>query len=221
VVGYDHAISPSVTFLLEQVRSGRIGEVLTIDVEFREHWEGIFKAHPWLSGPHDSYLGFSERGGGASGEHSHALHLWLNIAKACGWGDIAKVADFRDYVSLPSGACYDQVASFTIATESGRIGRVVQDVVTKPSTKSARVQGTDGFIEWVCNVSGVGDVVYIYQNAGELMETRQFLKKRPDDFFEEMKHLDKILSGEIKVEDSPISLEFGALVMKILRRNFS
>ena len=41
------------------------GKPLFIDVEFREHWEGIFKAHEWLDGPQDSYLGFSQRGGGA------------------------------------------------------------------------------------------------------------------------------------------------------------
>ena len=53
------------------------GEIKTIDVNFREHWGGIFAAHPWLSGPKDSYLGFWERGGGAIGEHSHAkFNLW-------------------------------------------------------------------------------------------------------------------------------------------------
>ncbi len=31
-------------------------------------------AHPWLAGPQDSYLGFWRRGGGASGEHSHAIY---------------------------------------------------------------------------------------------------------------------------------------------------
>ena len=40
---------------------------------------GYFKAHPWLSGPNDSYLGFKNRGGGALMEHSHGLHLLMLI----------------------------------------------------------------------------------------------------------------------------------------------
>ena len=40
-------------------------------------WDGIFAAHPWLEGPHASYLGYSSRGGGSSSEHSHAIAIYL------------------------------------------------------------------------------------------------------------------------------------------------
>ena len=73
-VGYDHVVGKGAqeTFHTTQ----QLKNIETIDVEFREHWGGIFAAHPWLSGPQDSYLGFWNRGGGASGEHSHAINLW-------------------------------------------------------------------------------------------------------------------------------------------------
>ena len=78
-VGYDHAVSKSIYKVRELLKNDAIGEILTLDVEFREHWGGIFAAHPWLAGPQDTYLGFWRRGGGATGEHSHALHLYLTI----------------------------------------------------------------------------------------------------------------------------------------------
>ena len=40
----------------------------------------VFAAHPWLSGPWETYLGYTERGG-ALAEHSHALNLWQYLAE--------------------------------------------------------------------------------------------------------------------------------------------
>ena len=72
-VGYDHVVGKAAQ---ETLHAGRqLSTIETIDVEFREHWGGIFAAHPWLQGPQDSYLGSWKRGGGASGEHSHAINL--------------------------------------------------------------------------------------------------------------------------------------------------
>ena len=75
-VGYDHAISKSSAIVYEHLQNKDFGEMITLDVEFREFWGGIFNAHPWLDGPSDTYLGFWEKGGGACGEHSHAINLF-------------------------------------------------------------------------------------------------------------------------------------------------
>ena len=54
---------------------------------------------------------------------------------------------------------YDQICSINLRSETGLVGRVIQDVVTKPTRKWARIQYSDGFIEWEC---------------GNLMEKIQF-----------------------------------------------
>ena len=46
-VGYNHVVSEVINKIIELINSGIIGEVITIDVEFRENWKGIFNAHPW------------------------------------------------------------------------------------------------------------------------------------------------------------------------------
>lgn len=61
-VGYDHVVGHAAKQMCELLNRGEIGHAQTLDVEFREHWGGIFAAHPWLSGPCDSYLGFWRRG---------------------------------------------------------------------------------------------------------------------------------------------------------------
>ena len=81
-VGYNHTLGRNTVVAEEILRSGLTGPVATISARTREHWGGIFKAHPWLSGPADSYLGFWQRGGGATGEHSHA-HQHLAAFRPC------------------------------------------------------------------------------------------------------------------------------------------
>ncbi|TSC56053.1 MAG: hypothetical protein Greene041679_546 [Parcubacteria group bacterium Greene0416_79] len=214
VLGYDHALGKPIARVARLLKKKVIGEVLTLDVEFREHWQGIFKAHPWLSGPEDTYLGFWKKGGGASGEHSHALHLFQYLAKEAGLGSWTKLASALK-VEKKGKAEYDSIAAFTIELSSGKLGRVVQDVVMLPTRKWLRVQGTSGFVEWLANGHPTGDIVRFSKNGGPVRE-EVFAKKRPDDFYEEMLHIQDILDKKIKASDSPISFESGLAVMEVL-----
>lgn len=232
-VGYDHAVSESAEFVRSfsrgylfevELQTGSptsnspIGEILTIDVEFREHWRGIFGAHPWLAGPWETYLGYWQRGGGAGGEHSHALHLWFYFARALGWSGAREVKAMFDMKS-EQGAEYDRIAAFLLKSENGGMGRVVQDVVTYPVKKWARLQGEKGYIEWHCNGIPAGDLVR-YQIEGQDAVEKVFPKKRPDDFYRETLHYQKLLSGEIRPEDSPLSYGRGREVMAVLHGSY-
>src|SRR5262245_18293277 len=178
-VGYDHVVGMAAWRVCELIDRDEIGEAQTLDVEFREHWAGIFAAHPWLEGPSDSYLGFWRRGGGAACEHSHALNLWQHFAHRLGMGRVKDVTATLDYVR-EGRAEYDRLCSANLATERGFIDRVVQDVVTRPARKWARLQGSDGFIEWHCGYkAGKDAVIFCSGNQGSVVET--FAKTRADD----------------------------------------
>lgn len=206
-VGYDHAISKSAVYMAKILEDEKVGVAQTIDVEFREYWGGIFAAHPWLEGPHDTYLGFWEKGGGACGEHSHAINLFQMFANAAKVGRVVEVNSNMQYVK-DNKVDYDSLCLIQIRTESGMIGRVVQDVITQPTKKWARVQSNNGFIEWYCgNKPGV-DMV-IYGNNNKSIETEEVSKTRPDDFYEEMKHIYTAIRNKNVYKDSPISLERG------------
>ncbi|MDP2593361.1 MAG: Gfo/Idh/MocA family oxidoreductase [bacterium] len=218
VLGYDHAVAKSIDRVAGLLKEKTIGDVSTLDVEFREHWQGIFKAHPWLKGPQDTYLGYWKKGGGASGEHSHALHLWQYLAKISGLGKWRKVSSTFKVEKLGK-AEYDSLAAFQFETEKGKVGRVIQDVVTYPTRKWARLQGEKGFIEWICGGSPEGDIVKFSGNDGKINE-EIFAKKRPDDFYAEMLHIDKILKKQVRAESSPLSLESGVEVMKVIEASW-
>ncbi len=209
-VGYDHAVSPAVTFMRELLP--QIGRFVSIDCEFRDEWGPIFAAHPWLSGPKDSYLGFRERGGGASGEHSHALHLCYTLMRDVGWGEDIRVSTS---VVMSDDGDYDLHSTFLMCSEKGVVARTTQDVVTKPTNKRARVDGTNGHVEWRGAFGAMsGDEVH--WRIGEKTQVKTFPKKRPDDFFAEVTHISDVLSGKVAYNDSPIRVESGAVVMALL-----
>lgn len=211
-VGYDHVVGKATRKAEELISSGELGEIQTLDVEFREHWGGIFAAHPWLDGPADSYLGFWEKGGGASGEHSHAINLWQHFAHHVGAGRVLEVDARLRYVN-EGPACYDDLCLLNLRTEQGLVGRVVQDVVTKPHRKRARIQGTEGAIEWICNYNPEGDAVRLLR-PGKPDEILPFPKRRPDDFIRELEHIEADL--RTPGGDSGIGLDRGLDTMLVV-----
>ena len=125
-VGYNHTLTKNTRMASELVKNGLIGRPLTISARFREHWGGIFGAHPWLSGPKDSYLGFYDMGGGASGEHSHAINIWQHFAHLLHMGRIVEVSAMLDIVD-DGKVKYDRICQLNVKTEEGFVGSIVQD----------------------------------------------------------------------------------------------
>jgi len=215
-VGYNHCLGKN-TILAEQLlASGHIGQLQTITARTREHWKGIFNAHPWLSGPSDSYLGFSSRGGGACAEHSHAINIWQHFAHVAGAGRVTEVSATLDQITR-DGADYDQAAYMTLRTTEGLTGDVVQDVVTAPHEKSARLQGDQGFVEWHVNHTAASDMVASGNGSGP-PDQIVLEKTRPDDFIAEIDHLTDIIEG--RISSSPISLERGLETMMVISAAF-
>jgi predicted dehydrogenase len=191
--GYDHVVGQAAEQVSAILAEGALGAISTIDVEFREYWGGIFKAHPWLDGPQDSYLGYSNRGGGASGEHSHAANLWQHFAHACGGGRIVEVAATLDFVR-DGIVDYDRLCLANVVTQTGLTGRFVQDVVTQPPRKWARIQGDRGFAEWHCGLKPGCDAVF-HQFGDAEPSTTHIEKTRPQDFIRELQHIERALSS--------------------------
>ncbi len=218
LVGYNHCLGANTVAAEAILASGRLGTVATISARIREHWAGIFKAHPWLPGPAASYLGYSARGGGASGEHSHGINIWQHFAHTVGAGRVTEVTAMLDMVR-DGKAEYDRAAFILLRTSEGLAGDVIQDVVTLPVEKTARIQGSDGFVEWRVNYKPDHDAVLSGLSGGPVDE-RLIRKTRADDFKAEIDHIGDLLTGKVAV--SPISLERGldtALVIAAVFRS--
>jgi predicted dehydrogenase len=211
-VGYDHVVGAAAERFCALIAEGKVGDAQTLDVEFREHWGGIFAAHPWLRGPSDSYLGFWRRGGGAAGEHSHAFNLWQHFAHKLGQGRVRRVTANIDYVDA-NGAAYDRLCLASLETEMGLMGRVVQDVVTRPVRKWARLQGSNGFVEWICGYEPGQDAVRFSSADGDVV-VETFRKTRRDDFVLELRHI--VAAMDDDHTQSPLAIERGLDTMMVI-----
>src|SRR3990167_167134 len=214
VVGYDHIVAENTLKAEEILSSGVFKNVLSMDCEFRSHWKNIFDAHPWLSGPKDTYLGFWKRGGGAGGEHSHGLNLWQHFAHVLGAGRIKEVTALIDYVE-DGGASYDRSCFLQVVTEKGLGGRVAQDVITNPKKKFLEMQFSNGSLKWDNDVTKTTDQITINE-YGKEKQVLDISKTRQDEFYHEVMHIQKLLDGSLAIKDSPISLERAVDTMLVL-----
>jgi len=215
-VGYNHCLGANTAKADDLILKGRLGQLQTISTRTREHWQGIFDAHPWLDGPHASYLGAAGRGGGATCEHSHAINIWQHFAHVAGHGRVVEVSATLDWVR-DERVAYDRLALVTFKTESGLVGDVIQDVITRPTEKSARLQGERGYISWEVNAQPGEDLV-VTGGTGQPDEAFPIKKTRADDFIAVIDHLSEVLDG--KVAQSPIALSRGIETLMVIAAIF-
>ena len=72
--GYNHSLSNSFSYFIKTLKNKKFGKIDFIDIQWREGWEGIL-GHFWINNEYGSYLGNYIKGGGATQEHSHPIHL--------------------------------------------------------------------------------------------------------------------------------------------------
>lgn len=213
LVAYNHRLTEHTRLAAAWLEELGVGEVTTLRALFREHWGGIFNAHPWLSGPADTYLGFTARGGGAIGEHSHGINIWQYFAELTGQGRIVQVSAELDEVER-DGAAYDRIAQLSVRTESGLLGTIVQDVVTRPAQKRLRLEGQEGHLEWQVNADSGHDLVRLLRDDGQGRE-QLVAKTRPDDFRGEIDHIADLLAEPTTT--SPLDLSSGLATMCVIK----
>ena len=215
LVGYNHRLTRNTLLATQMINDLEIGEILSITSQTRESWDGIMQAHPWLNGPHDSYLSSYLRGGGALYEHSHALNLLQYFMSVSRVGEATSVTATMELVKQ-NGLNYDRLSVVTLLNMDNKIFHAVQDFVTFPPLKEVRITGTLGHIIWKTSTSL--DEVLLYSASGILQTHHKLDKSRSDDFLPEILHLKSLLDGEIT--DSPLNYTHALLTMKIISAAF-
>ena len=214
-VGYNHSISPAFLDLLSDLESSE--EPTKISCSWTEHWGGIFKAHPWLSGPGDSYLGFKNRGGGALMEHSHGLHLLMILF------DIYKleIENINSTVLMDKNLNYDKKTYLSFEFKGSEIPSFyTTDVITYEVDKSLNIETkNDSYKVIFGSDNGTSDTYIRKNNFIEI--TKKYKKSRADDFIQEVKIIDNFLKYKVNEKIiKNISCEKGLKVASICANIF-
>ena len=176
LVGYNLLMSGAVSKARDIVKSEEFGPLRHINVAINESWQGILNAHPWLASANDSYLGFTNRGGGALYEHSHGVSLAVHFLKLAQPNRRISVSG----AEMTFNGLYDEIS--TLLLSNGTISSVVvQDVLSSPPKKQIRLQCSSGLIVTTLNHKGTNDLVEVFDHQG-LAKRIDFKKTRKDDF---------------------------------------
>ena len=213
VVGYNHNLTANTQYSKKIILEEKIiGTPISINVHWQEHWDGIFKAHPWLNGPMDSYLGYSDRGGGATGEHSHGIALFLYFSDILGFDKPKKISSTMK-INQKGNINYDEISNISFISDEGYLGYVIQDVVSSPFQKKMRIQGDNGFLEWHANYNDENDAVIFGKNKTK-KEVILFKKTRQKDFVNEIIHIEDLINKNVK--NNIISFDRAIYVMRVI-----
>ncbi len=190
-VGYNHSVTPPFITFLKAI--SKKNNVTRIYCNWLEHWGGIFKAHPWLKGPEDSYLGFYKRGGGSLMEHSHGLHILLLVINNLG----LKINNTSSSVKKDQNGNYDEYVNIVFNLE-GSFGDLIAtyttDVLTKDTSKKIVVETEDEIFS--VEFGGYNGSSDIFRHVCKNNELKTIYKKnRPDDFKYEISLLGDMLEG--------------------------
>ena len=210
LVGYNQRHKPNTRKFLEVASDPALGNLTGLSSHMLESWDGILSAHFWMNSEKDSYLAFTDQGGGALLEHSHALNLFLYFAAELGQGAVTSVDASMEWVEHDRGK-YDRDIALKLKLESGVVGEVRQDLHTWPAQKQSVATFEEGSVVWVMGDSQ--DTVSTFTPDGREQESWDFPKTRPDDFLGEISHLEALLADPSR--SSSIDLQAGISVMKI------
>jgi predicted dehydrogenase len=199
--GYNHRLSVITQTLLNSL-SGRKANVKSLDVRWRESWDGILRAHPWISHPGETYLGSTSRGGGALFEHSHGLDLWWILAKELKLGIPRSLKAITKRISDDSlGLDYDSETKVVITTNKDFKGTVVQDVVSIPALKNIEVQTDEYQFSSFFGKDGEDCLDVTPMGAGIGGFKMRVNKPRPSDFDPEIEFIENLFHGTVAKPD--------------------
>jgi hypothetical protein len=215
--GYNHSVNPSLNYFLKQIEKNK-KNINYISVNWKEGWNGILNAHPWLKNEFSSYLGNLKIGGGATQEHSHGIHALICILNRLKIKNF-KIKDKNIYFKSKKNIKYDYYSSF-LSYIKGVFIKYETDLITSPAEKKIIIKSDKITFFWTCNYQKNTDAVEIFNE--KLKKKKLFKKTRSSEFENEIKHIMKI-KNKTSYNKSDLnlanSLKVFNLIQSLLKKN--
>ena len=138
LVGFQFRYHPTLNKARELIRSGTLGQVLTVHA----HWgEYLPNWHPWED-YRQSYAARADLGGGVIGTLTHPLDYLRYLL-----GEIDALWSFNGHFS-PLEMDVEDAAEIGLKFTSGAIGGVHVNYVQRPPVHRLEIVGTNGTLRW-------------------------------------------------------------------------
>ena len=211
--GFNHSISRSFLFLTDLISRKKIGKIKKVEINWKEDFKLILRAHPWLKNINQSYLSNLKIGGGGSHEYSHAIHLAIILRKML----LRNKISIRKNIVYKKNAkiFYDSKTQITLYDNLREINLNI-DTISNPCKKNIILFGDKGKILWERKIEKNYEKVEIRNSKNT--KSKLFKLTRRDDFINQIKCL---LFKKIRYNDiSNINSNSAMQVMDLLRKIF-
>ena len=147
--GYNHSVSKSFIYFLENLKNilKKNKSKVKIDIEWKESFDLILKAHPWIKSLNQSYLSNYNIGGGVSHEYSHAIHLFIILKEFLfkkNTPNFKKKITFKKVGSFK----YDNFVNLTYFDNSKKLNLIINSK-NNPAIKKINVDiNGKKFLDW-------------------------------------------------------------------------
>ncbi len=181
--GFNHSVSKSILKLFSLIKKNKIGNINSVVINWKEDFNYILKAHPWIKNLKDSYLSTLKKGGGGIQEYSHAIHLAV----------LFKNIMFKDKFSIEKNILinkrknefYDFKSDIIFKNKGKKISTYI-DTISKKVKKNIQINGSKGSIFWLRELEKKKETIFIYNSKNKKIN---FKINRRDDFINEHKNL--------------------------------
>ena len=192
--GYNHSINKSFQYFYKKA-SLIIKKINFIDVEWKENFNGILGAHPWLKNQYESYLGSIHEGGGSLQEHSHGIHL-LNVILKLKNIKLNKLK-FNKNIIFKSNKrkIYDCFCNI-VSMDKNLFIKYETDLLTWPAQKKVKISGDNYNLTWQCNYKK--NIDRVVEEAKGKEKNFYFSKSRSQEFENELQHILNLSTVEYK-----------------------
>lgn len=216
--GYNHSISKSFLHFvksLENVLKKNKSNV-KIDIEWKESFDLILKAHPWIDSLNQSYLSNLKIGGGVSHEYSHAIHLFIILKELLFKNN---TINFKKKIQFKKAGKfkYDNFVHLSYFDNSKELNLTINSK-NNPAIKKISVDvGGRKFLNWHRLLEKQRE---IYSVNFPIKKNKIFLITRRKDFINELELLlKKNKKSIIKYLNLDYAIKVNLLLKKMFKKN--
>ncbi len=212
--GFNHSVARSFKFFINRLRSSKKNKIKAT-IQWKESFNLVMQAHPWIESINKSYLSNFKDGGGVSHEYSHALHFFIILREIIFENEKPK---FSKKISFKKSGKrkYDKEISLEYKFKNKSLKLIANSLNNSPIKKIDINFDKNKNLNWHRKLeNGVEKVEENY----EKQKVHFFKITRRKDFINELKLLLKT-NKKTNNDLDFLSLKYSFMVMRLLKQIF-
>ena len=185
--GFNHSISRSFLHFLKILKKNlyKNNSKVQINIDWKESFKLVLKAHPWIKSIRESYLSNYKVGGGVSHEYSHAIHLLIILKEIL---FRKNTPNFKKDISFKKvgKTKYDKSLIITYLDQRVKLNLFLNSVNNPPQKRITVKIGNDKSLKWERQLEKQQEIFSIKNG---IKKNVKFFINRRKDFIDEIKLL--------------------------------